>query len=83
MTRIQANIYADCHEKLRGYQGAMLELPATPYEIRDALQRARVPEGGGYTLELPLDCPVSCQPPFRGKCPGGNEPAGGCRKPHG
>ena len=51
MTRIQANIYADCHEKLRGYQGAMLELPATPYEIRDALQRARVPEGGGYTLE--------------------------------
>lgn len=51
MMRIQANIYADCHEKLRGYQGAMLELPATPYEIRDALQRARVPEGGGYTLE--------------------------------
>lgn len=57
MTRIQANIYADCHEKLRGYQGAMLELPATPYEIRDALQRARVPEGGGYTLEGTGDWP--------------------------
>ncbi len=49
--RIQVNIYADCHRALRGYQGAMLELPATPFEIRDALQRARVPEGGGYTLE--------------------------------
>lgn len=57
MMRIQANIYADCHEKLRGYQGAMLELPATPYEIRDALQRARVPEGGGYTLESTGDWP--------------------------
>lgn len=51
MMRMQANIYADCHENERGYQGATLELPATPYEIRDALQRARVPEGGGYTLE--------------------------------
>ena len=57
MMRIQANIYADCHEKLRGYQGAMLELPATPYEISDALQRARVPEGGGYTLESTGDWP--------------------------
>lgn len=57
MMRIQANIYADCHEDLRGYQGAMLELPATPYEIRDALQRARVPEGGGYTLESTGDWP--------------------------
>lgn len=51
MMRMQANIYADCHEDERGYQGAALELPATPYEVRDALQRARVPEGGGYTLE--------------------------------
>lgn len=51
MMRMQANIYADCHENDRGYQGAALELPATPYEVRDALQRARVPEGGGYTLE--------------------------------
>lgn len=51
MMRMQANIYADCHENDRGYQGAALELPATPYEVRDALQRARVQEGGGYTLE--------------------------------
>ncbi len=51
MMRMQANIYADCHENDRGYQGAALELPATPYEARDALQRARVQEGGGYTLE--------------------------------
>lgn len=57
MMRIQANIYADCHEELRGYQGAMLELPATPYEIKDALQRARVPEGGGYTMESTGDWP--------------------------
>ncbi|MCM1218739.1 MAG: DUF2199 domain-containing protein [Lachnospiraceae bacterium] len=57
MMRMQANIYADCHENDRGYQGAALELPATPYEIRDALQRARVPEGGGYTLEGSGDWP--------------------------
>ncbi len=57
MMRIQANIYADCHGNLRGYRGAMLELPATPYEIEDALQRARVPEGGGYTLESTGDWP--------------------------
>lgn len=49
--RIQAYIYADCHKDLRGYRGAVLELPATNYGITDALQRARVPEGGGYTLE--------------------------------
>lgn len=57
MMRIQANVYADCHENLRGYQGAMLQLPATPYEIRDALQRAHVPENGGYTLESTGDWP--------------------------
>ena len=57
MMRMQANIYADCHENDRGYQGAALELPATPYEVRDALQRARVPEGGGYTLEGAGDWP--------------------------
>lgn len=51
MMRMRANIYADCHADLRGYQGAVLELPATPHEIRDALQRAHVPEGGGYKLE--------------------------------
>lgn len=51
MMRIQVNIYADCYKDLRGYQGAEMVLPADPYVVRDALQRARVPEGGGYTLE--------------------------------
>lgn len=50
-------IYADCYADLRGYQGAMLDLPATPYEVRDALQRARVPEGGGYTMKGAGDWP--------------------------
>lgn len=54
---MRIDIYADCHADLRGYQGAVLELPATPYEIRDALQRARVPEGGGYTVESAGDWP--------------------------
>lgn len=57
MMRMQANIYADCYENDWGYQGAVLELPATPYEIRDALQRAHVPEGGGYKLEGTGDWP--------------------------
>ena len=79
MMRMQANIYADCHEDERGYQGAALELPATPYEVRDALQRARVPEGGGYTLEGAGGWPDF----LRRECPGGTEPAGACRKPYG
>ena len=57
MMRMRVNIYADGHENLRGYQGAVLELPATPYEVRDALQRAHVPEGGGYMLEDTGDWP--------------------------
>lgn len=57
MMQMQANIYADSHENDWGYQGAALELPATLYEVRDALQRARVPEGGGYTLEGAGDWP--------------------------
>lgn len=48
---MQTNIVADCHSKTRGYHGADLDLPAGPYEIEDALQRAHVPEGGGYVLE--------------------------------
>lgn len=57
MMRIQTNIYADCHGELRGYRGAVLEMPASLYEIEDALQRARVPEGGKYTLESTGDWP--------------------------
>ena len=50
MMRMEVNITADCHRGRRGYDGAVLELPASPYEIGDALWRARVPEGGGYEL---------------------------------
>ena len=57
MMRVQVNIYADCYKDLRGYQGAVMGLPADPYVVRDALQRARVPEGGGYTLESTGDWP--------------------------
>lgn len=57
MMPMQVKINADFYNNLWGYQGAMLELPATPYEIRDALQRAHVPEGGGYTLEGTGDWP--------------------------
>lgn len=64
MMRMRVNIYADCHEELRGYQGAVLELPASPYEIRDALQRARVPEGGRYRLECTGDWPDFFWPIF-------------------
>lgn len=48
--RMQVNVTADCHRGSHGYEGAVLKLPATPYEIEDALQRAHVPEGGGYEL---------------------------------
>lgn len=57
MMRMQVKIKADFYNNLWGYKGAMLELPATPYEIRDALQRAHVPEGGGYTLKSTGDWP--------------------------
>lgn len=50
MMHMQVNVTADCHRGSHGYEGAVLKLPATPYEIEDALQRAHVPEGGGYEL---------------------------------
>lgn len=50
MMRMQVNVTADCYRGSRGYEGAVLELPASPYEIEDALQRVHVPEGGGYEL---------------------------------
>lgn len=52
MKKMQICVYADCNERLRGYKWAVLELPATPYEVEDALQRARVPEGGRCRLEI-------------------------------
>lgn len=41
-------ITADKLRGRRGYHGAELELPADRYAMEDALQRARVPENGGY-----------------------------------
>ena len=51
MMRLEVNIMADCYRGSRGYDGAVLELPASPYEIEDAFQRARVPEGDGYAMD--------------------------------
>lgn len=57
MRRMEVNIVADTQGKSRGCQRAELELPASPYEIEDALQRARVPESGKYTVEGTDDWP--------------------------
>lgn len=43
-------IIADKYKGRRGYKGAPLELPAGRFSMEDALERARVPEGGGYEL---------------------------------
>lgn len=43
-------VWADRYCGRRGYWGAAIELPASPLEIQDTLQRARVPEGGGYQV---------------------------------
>jgi len=50
-------ITADQYGGQRGYEGAKLRLPANGFEIADALQRARVSEGGGYSLHRFDDCP--------------------------
>lgn len=57
MMRMEVNITAACQGRSRGYQRADLELPASLYEIEDALQRARVPEGGRYKVEGTADWP--------------------------
>ena len=43
-------ITADKLKERRGYKGAVLELPADKYTFADALERARVPEGGTFQL---------------------------------
>ncbi|ODR28348.1 antirestriction protein ArdA [Eisenbergiella tayi] len=43
-------IIADKYKGRRGYKGAPLELPAGRFSMEDALERARVPEGGDYEL---------------------------------
>lgn len=54
---MQVNIISEeCREK-RGYEGATVELPATRYELEDALQRANVSEGGSYQLNRFLKWP--------------------------
>lgn len=50
-------VTADYFRGSRGYVGSVLELPATPYEIEDALQRAHVPDGGGFGLQPFLGWP--------------------------
>lgn len=50
-------ITADQYGGQRGYEGAKLWLPANGFEIADALERARVSEGGGYSLHRFDDCP--------------------------
>lgn len=54
---MQVHIMADeCNGK-RGYEGADVELPASRFELEDALQRAQVPDGGGYELLRFTQCP--------------------------
>lgn len=55
--RLSVNITADDYRGKRGYEGAKAELPASHFELEDALQRAHVPEGGGYELNHFSGCP--------------------------
>lgn len=55
--RMQVNITADEHRGKRGYEGATVELPANPFELDDTIQRAQVPEYGGYELHRFSGCP--------------------------
>ena len=56
MTRMEVRIVAGCQGDGRK-QRADLELPAGPYEILDALQRAHVPGCGEYGIEGTGDWP--------------------------
>lgn len=55
--RLQVNITADEYGGKRCYEGARVEMPASHFELEDALQRAHVPEGGGYELHHFSGCP--------------------------
>lgn len=49
--RMRVTIAAEeCNGK-RGFERASVELPASRFELADALQRAHVPEGGGYEMQ--------------------------------
>lgn len=54
-------IVADKCRGERGYEGAKIKLPTNHFALADALQRAQVPEGGGYSLHKFEDCPVFLQ----------------------
>ena len=54
---MQVHITADGCSGKQGYEGATVELPASRYELEDALQRAQVPDGGGYELRRFLKWP--------------------------
>lgn len=54
---MQVNIIADKHNGKRGYNGAAVELPASRFELDDALQRAHVPEDGSYKLQRFIQWP--------------------------
>lgn len=55
--RMNVNITADEYRGKRGYESAKVELPASRFELSDALQRAHVPEDGGYELHHFSGCP--------------------------
>ncbi|WP_455617029.1 antirestriction protein ArdA [Eisenbergiella sp.] len=56
-------ITADKLKERRGYEGAILELPADKYTFADVLERARVPEGGTFQLS-PVNWPHFLIPIF-------------------
>lgn len=55
---MRVKISADQRRGKREYEGAEIKLPANHYALIDALQRAQVPEGGGYSLHKFEDCPA-------------------------
>lgn len=50
-------IIADECRGRRGYEGAVVELPASRFLLEDALQRAQVPKDGGYQLQRFIQWP--------------------------
>ena len=54
---MQVRIIADERRGKRGYEGAVVELPASRFLLEDALQRAQVSEDGGYQLGRFLQWP--------------------------
>lgn len=55
--RMHVNITADEYRGKCGYESAKVELPASRFELSDALERAHVAEGGGYELNHFSGCP--------------------------